>query len=113
MVIFMLGRCCVCVWGSCSVYATSSLPGRVPWFFCLMILRPPRSTRTDTLFPYATLFRSGLRIVIGQQGGQRYIDACGVPVPGQSVGHRQLGDLCNAVNKSRRIRSMRDNIGML
>src|SRR3546814_4358494 len=27
-------------------------------FFCLMILRPPRSTRTDTLFPYTTLFRS-------------------------------------------------------
>src|SRR3546814_3974867 len=24
-----------------------------------MIRRPPRSTRTDTLFPYATLFRSG------------------------------------------------------
>src|SRR3546814_8212185 len=24
-----------------------------------MILRPPRSTRTDTLFPYTTLFRSG------------------------------------------------------
>src|SRR3546814_15497751 len=24
----------------------------------LMILRPPRSTRTDTLFPYTTLFRS-------------------------------------------------------
>src|SRR3546814_20040506 len=23
-----------------------------------MILRPPRSTRTDTLFPYTTLFRS-------------------------------------------------------
>src|SRR3546814_18912146 len=28
------------------------------WFFCLMIRRPPRSTRTDTLFPYTTLFRS-------------------------------------------------------
>src|SRR3546814_1165189 len=27
--------------------------------FCLMIRRPPRSTRTDTLFPYTTLFRSG------------------------------------------------------
>src|SRR3546814_2951518 len=27
-------------------------------FFCLMIPRPPRSTRTDTLFPYTTLFRS-------------------------------------------------------
>src|SRR3546814_16930059 len=25
-----------------------------------MILRPPRSTRTDTLFPYTTLFRSGI-----------------------------------------------------
>src|SRR3546814_15625065 len=33
------------------------------WFFSvllffLMIRRPPRSTRTDTLFPYTTLFRS-------------------------------------------------------
>src|SRR3546814_21142139 len=26
--------------------------------FCLMSLPPPRSTRTDTLFPYTTLFRS-------------------------------------------------------
>src|SRR3546814_11644707 len=26
--------------------------------FFLMILRPPRATRTDTLFPYTTLFRS-------------------------------------------------------
>src|SRR3546814_6642462 len=26
-----------------------------------MIRRPPRSTRTDTLFPYTTLFRSGVR----------------------------------------------------
>src|SRR3546814_7678284 len=27
-------------------------------FFFLMRRRPPRSTRTDTLFPYTTLFRS-------------------------------------------------------
>src|SRR3546814_5475227 len=27
-------------------------------FFYLMIRRPPRSTRTDTLFPYTSLFRS-------------------------------------------------------
>src|SRR3546814_21031919 len=29
-------------------------------YFCffLMLRRPPRSTRTDTLFPYTTLFRS-------------------------------------------------------
>src|SRR3546814_15760588 len=30
-------------------------------FFFLMIRRPPRSTRTDTLFPYTTLFRSAQR----------------------------------------------------
>src|SRR3546814_18319115 len=29
-------------------------------FFLLMIRQPPRSTRTDTLFPYTTLFRSHL-----------------------------------------------------
>src|SRR3546814_13270683 len=28
------------------------------FLFCLMIRRSPRSTRTDTLFPYTTLFRS-------------------------------------------------------
>src|SRR3546814_16157357 len=30
-------------------------------FFFLMRRRPPRSTRTDTLFPYTTLFRSRLQ----------------------------------------------------
>src|SRR3546814_15966024 len=51
--------------------------------FGLMIRRPPRSTRTDTLFPYTTLFRSetgqidlarylkrGDRIVWGQACGE-------------------------------------------
>src|SRR3546814_10178815 len=31
-------------------------------FFFLMIRRPPRSTRTDTLFPSPTLFRSGYTV---------------------------------------------------
>src|SRR3546814_4980287 len=35
-----------------------------------MIRRPPRSTRTDTLFPYTTLFRSAAC-------GQRHITAAG------------------------------------
>src|SRR3546814_4155031 len=35
-----------------------------------MIRRPPRSTRTDTLFPYATLFRSP-----GQDGGSDRVEA--------------------------------------
>src|SRR3546814_14200674 len=29
-----------------------------------MIRRPPRSTRTDTLFPYTTLFRSGAGLIL-------------------------------------------------
>src|SRR3546814_14092921 len=29
-------------------------------FFCVLERRPPRSTRTDPLFPYTTLFRSRL-----------------------------------------------------
>src|SRR3546814_15252069 len=33
------------------------------FFFFLMIRRPPRSTRTDTLFPYTTLFLSKLLTV--------------------------------------------------
>src|SRR3546814_13782676 len=31
-----------------------------------MIRRPPRSTRTDTLFPYTTLFRSGELALVGE-----------------------------------------------
>src|SRR3546814_7509176 len=31
-----------------------------------MLRRPPRSTRTDTLFPYTTLFRSFLRFLLGE-----------------------------------------------
>src|SRR3546814_11102019 len=38
---------------SCSAYSYYLL-----FVFFLMIRRPPRSTRTDTLFPYTTLFRS-------------------------------------------------------
>src|SRR3546814_3828897 len=36
-----------------------------------MIRRPPRSTRTDTLFPYTTLFRSVHRIVVEGAGRLR------------------------------------------
>src|SRR3546814_1313347 len=39
------------------------------YFFFLMIRRPPRSTRTDTLFPYTTLFRSCQALVISIQAG--------------------------------------------
>src|SRR3546814_14591258 len=49
------------------------------YFVFLMIRRPPRSTRTDTLFPYTTLFRSALKMArqyfleIGQPQRHRII----------------------------------------
>src|SRR3546814_6621441 len=38
-----------------------------------MIRRPPRSTRTDTLFPYTTLFRSGKRRVCSSRRQSRTV----------------------------------------
>src|SRR3546814_10248886 len=38
------------------------------YLFCLMIRRPPRSTRTDTLFPYTTLFRSPANLALRGPG---------------------------------------------
>src|SRR3546814_18544966 len=57
-------------------------------FFFLMIRRPPRSTRTDTLFPYTTLFRSH-----GRGADRDYGDAEGraltfLPSPLQGRGAR-------------------------
>src|SRR3546814_4032349 len=42
-----------------------------------MIRRPPRSTRTDTLFPYTTLFRSGSdNHLVCKSPGQRKLHSC-------------------------------------
>src|SRR3546814_3621393 len=49
-----LRSCCatwLLVWCRCFTFVSFLI-------FFLMIRRPPRSTRTDTLFPYTTLFRS-------------------------------------------------------
>src|SRR3546814_12896780 len=43
--------------------------------FFLMIRRPPRSTRTDTLFPYTTLFRSPANL-----GDEQFVDLAPVHV---------------------------------
>src|SRR3546814_20631075 len=56
---------------------THQLALEVIVFFFLMLRRPPRSTRTDTLFPYTTLFRSA--------GGDR----TRVPPPRRAAGVRQ------------------------
>src|SRR3546814_6734097 len=61
-----------------------------------MIRRPPRSTRTDTLFPYTTLFRSGdlhLRIGEVERGIDEGGDAVGRAenVAGPDVAVHQAG----------------------
>src|SRR3546814_12211473 len=57
---FMLCLCCYCVFSDVLQCVLVRF-----YIFFLMIRRPPRSTRTDTLFPYTTLFRS------------QYANACG------------------------------------
>src|SRR3546814_12764880 len=47
-------------------------------FFFLMNRRPPRSTRTDTLFPYTTLFRSTTTLGTIQGVGSRVVNAVDV-----------------------------------
>src|SRR3546814_5044675 len=42
-----------------------------------MIRRPPRSTRTDTLFPYTTLFRSGEGFPLSIKSVETQQDCCG------------------------------------
>src|SRR3546814_4068830 len=53
--------------------------------FFLMIRRPPRSTRTDTLFPYTTLFRSAIRR--GGPGRSGPGGAAGTLGPASGSGH--------------------------
>src|SRR3546814_4443187 len=63
-----------------------------------MIRRPPRSTRTDTLFPYTTLFRSHEAtrdVVVGRVGVHRVVDVdedLRLPTPvGVGLGRRGCG----------------------
>src|SRR3546814_9118838 len=63
-----------------------------------MIRRPPRSTRTDTLLPYTTLFRSLLELaaVVAVAGGP-FLDRChgagmaGIGIaPRDALAHRRI-----------------------
>src|SRR3546814_3458227 len=50
-----------------------------------MIRRPPRSTRTDTLFPYTTLFRSGPTHSLNWPGSLPQLISCRVNARSASV----------------------------
>src|SRR3546814_11106063 len=54
------------------------------FFFFLMIRRPPRSTRTDTLCPYTTLFRSWCP---GTGSNRRHCDFQSHALPTELPGH--------------------------
>src|SRR3546814_2046025 len=55
-----------------------------------MIRRPPRSTRTDTLFPYTTLFRA--RAARGRlRRGRRAVARCDQGAGGAGFAHRRQG----------------------
>src|SRR3546814_6738796 len=60
-----------------------------------MIRRPPRSTRTDTLFPYTTLFRSDLegsvKASVGNYDYRRYEGVLNVPLMGDELAVRFAG----------------------
>src|SRR3546814_4966193 len=64
-----------------------------------MIRRPPRSTRTDTLFPYTTLFRSVERGP-GDAGGAGDVVGGGLgdPPPADAVDHRGEDPLIERVS---------------
>src|SRR3546814_15683752 len=52
----------------------------------LMILRPPRSTRTDTLFPYTTRFRSkGKPAILRRSLGSKQLRVVYSDTPGERV----------------------------
>src|SRR3546814_12054534 len=59
-----------------------------------MIRRPPRSTRTDTLFPYTTLFRSAE--AVAHQVKARVL-RCGALQLAQQAGDAALADAAGAV----------------
>src|SRR3546814_2836481 len=57
------------------------------FFFFLMIRRPPRSTRTDTLFPYTTLFRSARPVHIAPTKENRQWESNHTGADGPCIPH--------------------------
>src|SRR3546814_19109611 len=55
-----------------------------------MIRRPPRSTRTDTLFPYPTLFRSDGTFSSGVSQGLDQIECSAVEVVDEDIDGRRI-----------------------
>src|SRR3546814_5647779 len=72
-----------------------------------MIRRPPRSTRTDTLFPYTTLFRSSDEIVVTAQKREQNLQ--NVPVSVSVLSSSLLSD--NRVSSLEQLSQVSPSIG--
>src|SRR3546814_3146037 len=66
-----------------------------------MIRRPPRSTRTDTLFPYTTLFRSGVLDDVGVHHLREGVGAHHLVVVEVALHHRAVLQRDAAVQRRR------------
>src|SRR3546814_19289029 len=60
-------------------------------FLFLRLRRPPRPTRTDTLFPYTTLFRSPVRAESPRRRGERRRHRPGRARPDRGCARRSAG----------------------
>src|SRR3546814_20722444 len=63
-----------------------------------MIRRPPRSTRTDTLFPYTTLFRSNLQGIIKTLTSYNVDAQKGSALTGDSLARQVQSQIRSALN---------------
>src|SRR3546814_18238571 len=71
-------------------------------YFCgffLRIRRPPRSTRTDILFPYTTLFRS-IASIDSQPSGHRFLVTASFGVTASSLSGYDLAKLLSHADKA-------------
>src|SRR3546814_12322791 len=81
--------CLLSCMGMSVVLSFNSLLPLSSFFFFLMIRRPPRSTRNDTLFPYTTLFRSHQVRLHGADSGIGTDRRAGV---GDTLARAQMAD---------------------
>src|SRR3546814_1264280 len=88
-----------------------------PVFFFLMIRLPPRSTRTDTLFPYTTLFRSPLcgwqrpdRPASGQLGADSRCVSARRDSQGRSRSEEHTSELQSLLRISSAVSCLKKNI---
>src|SRR3546814_2452278 len=82
-----------------------------------MIRQPPRSTRTDTLFPYTTLFRSdpdqAVALTVGDDGMRLGPERLGAPHPPRPFEGERAGELSKRqdVGRKRTARGTREGAG--